>query len=241
MARPEVEKIAIIQGEFHLSSKDAHELAERDLDDWDAILVEGREPVYSLDSARFGFWYYAIGAMFTRTFVGLIHKAKKKLRIANNNPWEGEAIDVNSRIDAQHREIWNFTNKWVRWSLLLIASLASLWTLMNPSFLKDWNSVFFDNYHTILFFYPFLPMLVHISAVVNPTNSRRRNTEMCDNIENYSSEKGYERVLILVGEMHREGIATQLRNNGWKIESNPTHSRIGKVVSRIYKSLGDWG
>lgn len=235
------EKVAIIQGEFHLSTKDANRLVNRELEEWDAILVEGREPVYSLENARFGFWYYAIGAIFTRTMVRAIHRIKGELGLAEIDPLESAEIDTDARIDATHREIWNFTNRWFRWSLLLLAAGASIWTLMNPDFLNNWNNLFFATYHSTLFFYPFLPMFLHIITIVNPTNSRLRNEVMCDSIVNHASEQGHDRLLILVGEMHREGITNQLESRGWKINSQPTQSRAGKVISHIYRKFGNWG
>lgn len=234
------EKVAIVQGEFHLSTKDANQLVDRELEEWDAILIEGREPVYSLENARFGFWYYAIGAIFTRTLIVAIHGIKEKLGIGNSDPWVDDNIDTNYRIDANHREVWNFTNKWIRWGFLFLAAVASLLALMNLDFLSNWNNMFFATYHSTLFFYPFLPMLLHIITVVNPTNSRRRNEVMCDSVINYTSEQGHDRILILVGEMHREGVTHQLENRGWKINSKPTHSRVGKIISRIYRRFGNW-
>lgn len=233
-------KVAVLQGEFHLSSKDANQLVNRELEEWDAILIEGREPVYSFENARFGFWYYAIGAIFTRTLVSLIHNGKSKLGIANSNPWESADIDAYSRIDASHREIWSFTNTKTRWGSLLFAVGASLWILMNPDFLERWNDVFFATYHSILLFYPVLPMLLHIVTIVNPTNSQSRNEVMCNSIVNYSDEQGHNRMLILVGEMHREGIGDQLVSKGWEIESIPTHSWVGRWISKLYRWFGDW-
>lgn len=234
------EKMAIVQGEFHLSSKDADELIDRNTKEWDVILVKGREPVYSLENAQFGFWYYAIGAIITRTLMGLIHTVKEKLGVGNNTPWEDLDIDTNCRIDAHHREIWGFTNKRVRMILLALASLASIWALLNPNFLKNWNDTFFSTYHSVIFFFPFLPMLLHIIAIVNPTNSGKRNGVMANSIEEYSEENSHKRALILVGEMHRKGVAKHLEKQGWTVKSNPTYSRIGRAISHVYGKFGNW-
>ena len=233
-------KVAVIQGEFHLSSKDASQLVNRELEEWDAILIEGREPVYSFENSQIGFWYYAIGAIFTRTLVSLIHKGKTKLGIANNNPWESADIDAYSRIDASHREIAGVRNSKARCGWLRLGTGAAVWNLLNGDVVKNWNDVFFASYHSILFFYPVLPMLIHIVVVVNPTNSQRRNAVMSDSIVNYSDKNGHEKMLILVGEMHREAIADQLISKGWEIESIPTHSKIGRWISKLYRKFGDW-
>jgi uroporphyrinogen-III synthase len=63
---------------------------------------------------------------------------------------------------------------------------------------------------------------------------------MTENIIEYTTENDFDTALILVGEMHREGIVERLEEQGWNVESNQTHSNLGTQISRAYKLLGDW-
>ncbi|WP_336329990.1 hypothetical protein [Haloarcula sp. CGMCC 1.2071] len=246
MGRPtDPKKEAIVQGEFHGSNKDANTLLERNLEEWDTLLVEGREPVYSLQNSKFGFEYYAIGAMFLTTAERYFHEVSDKLGIAQQDPVDEAEIDSNKRIDAEHREIWGFTDRSLRWTLLLFAALGSIVILIQPEefvYLSDKSFpwFFYQQWHSYLLFFPVLPGLVHIFTVVNPTNSSKRNQVMVENIVEYTTEKDYDKALILVGEMHREGIVKRLEEQGWDIESNQTHSQLGTRLSSIYNLFGDW-
>lgn len=234
------DKSAIVQGEFHLSVKDSRALLDRDLEKWDTLLVEGRESVYNMKNSKFGFAYYSIGAITVRSIITYFHRMKEAVGLSSADPVDEAKIDTNTRIDAQHREIWGFTSPWLRWALLILALIGSGWVLKNPDFLKNINNTYFATWHSILLFYPTIPGLVHIFAVVNPTNSGKRNDEMVQNIVDYSAKNGHERILVLVGEMHRQSIAESLVNQGWSVESNSTHSHIGRGLTRLYKRFGDW-
>ena len=127
------EKVAIVQGEFHSSNEDANALLNVNQEEWDTLLVEGREPVYSLQNSKFGFEYYAIGAMLLTTAGVYFHNVVDKLGIAQQDPVDEAEIDLNKRIDAEHREIWGFTDRWLRWTLLLSAALGSIAILIQPA------------------------------------------------------------------------------------------------------------
>ncbi|SEP33460.1 hypothetical protein SAMN05216388_10981 [Halorientalis persicus] len=238
-------KTAIVQGEFHTSTQDIGALLEEDFEEWDTLLVEGREPVYNLQDSKFGFSYYAIGAMFLTTLVLYFHKVVDKLGIAHQDPVEEANIDSNKRIDAEHREIWGFTNKWFRWTLLLLAGLGSIIILTQPEEVVSLFDLFFywfpfRGWHIYLLFFPILPGLVHILTIVNPTSSNKRNQVMVENIIEYTRENDYDRALILVGEMHREGVAKGLEEQDWSVETNQTNSRLGKGISWLYNQFGEW-
>lgn len=238
-------KTAIVQGEFHTSNEDVDTLLEKDLEEWDTLLVEGREPVYNLHNTKFGFAYYAIGAMFLTTTILYFHKVVDLLGIAQEDPVAEAEIDSNKRIDAEHKEIWSFTNRWFRWTLMLFVALGSVAILTQPKevayvFEKLFHWFPYREWHSYLLFFPALPGLVHILAIVNPTNSIKRNQVMVENIIEYTRENDYDKALILVGEMHREGVAKGLEEQDWNIKSNQTHSRLGKGISWIYNLFGDW-
>ncbi|MFB6185512.1 MAG: hypothetical protein ABEI86_01420 [Halobacteriaceae archaeon] len=232
-------KKAIVQGEFHQSDKDKNELLNRDLEDWDTLLVEGRDPVFNLKDSKFGFGYYAIGAISVRTIIRCLNKFLELMGVLSGDAFDELDIDVNNRIDAQHRDIWAFTNRYTRWILLLFAALASIGLLYRPGFLGNISELF-SIWHSLLVFFPFLPGFVHIFAVVNPTNSSERNEKMVESIVEYTSENGYDRALILVGEMHRTGVSNSLEDRGWDVASNPTNSWAGRKLSSIYRKFGDW-
>lgn len=239
------DKKAIVQGEFHSSNEDANALLNRNLEQWDTLLVEGRDPVYSLHNSKFGFEYYAIGAMFLRTAVVYLHKIVHILGIAQQDPVDEAEIDSNKRIDAEHREIWGFTNKWLRWTLLLFATLGSIAILIQPTEIVYLSAKIFSwfpyqQWHSYLLFFPAMPGLVHIFTIVNPTNSSERNQVMVENIIEYTTEKDYDNALIIVGEMHREGVVKRLEEQGWDIESNQTHSKLGRGIYWAYSLFGDW-
>ncbi|WEL18672.1 putative membrane protein [Halorhabdus sp. SVX81] len=239
------EKTAIVQGEIHLSNDDVNALLERNLEDWDTLLVEGRVPVYNLQNSKFGFGYYAIGAIFLTTASVFLHKVFDGLKIAQQDPVDEVEIDSNKRIDAKHREIWGFTSDWLRWTLLLFAAFGSIAILTQPEvvgnlFYKCFSWFPYREWHLYLLFFPTLPGLVHIFSIVNPTNSSERNQAMVENIVEYTTENNYDKALILVGEMHREGIVERLEDRGWDVESNQTHSKLGNGISRAYNLFGDW-
>lgn len=232
---------AIVQGDFHPSNKDAKALIDRDLEDWDVLYIEGREPIYNLSGSNFGFAYYAIGAISTRSIIRGVHWFKQKFRLESKGLLDDLPIDKNNRIDAQHREIWGYTNKLLRWLLLASTALISAYTLKNPQFLQDINSTYFGIWHSILLFFPTLPASVHILSVVNLTNSRKRNDQMAKNIHQHATNNGHNKALILVGEMHRAEVSTLLREKGWNVDSEPSNSQIGKPIFKLYSFIVDWG
>ncbi|WP_229121033.1 hypothetical protein [Halapricum desulfuricans] len=238
-------KKAIVQGEFHLSNKDVSSLLDRDLEQWDTLLVEGREPVHNFENAKFGFGYYTIGTIFVRSSVLYVHKILDILGLASEDPIDDANIDTNKNIDAEHKEIWNNSSWILRWALLTLAAIGSIAVLIKPQFIVDlywrvfywWDTPF---WYTYLLFFPGLPGLVHIFAVVNPTNSKARNRIMVENVVDYTADNDSEQVLILVGELHREGVAERLKDQGWSVESDKTNSKFGKLLTRVYRILGDW-
>jgi hypothetical protein len=237
--------IAIVQGEFHLSNEDAKALLEKNLEEWDTLLVEGREPVYNLRDSKFGFAYYAVGAIFLTTIFLYFDKLVDRLGIAQKDPVDEAEIDLNKCIDAEHRETWEFTNKFLRWSLLLFAAVGSVAILIQPTEIVDFIRQTFhwfpyQKWHSYLLFFPGLPGLVHILAIVNPTNSSKRNQVMVENIIEYTRENDYDKALILVGEMHRKGVAKGLEEKGWSVKTNRTHSSLAKRIFWVYNLFGDW-
>jgi hypothetical protein len=232
-------KSAIVQGEFHLSNKDANSLLNRDLEEWDVLLVEGRESVYKLENSELGFSYYSIGAITLRTIVLILHKVLGKVGISSTDPIEQAEVPTYNRIDAQHREIWGFTSRWLRVLLLSVSTILSVAILLSHQYISG-EFTMVRTSHLFLIFFPILPSIVHVITIVNPTNSIERNKVMVRNIINYTSENQHEKVLVLVGEMHRAGIAESLEEQGWNVTTNQTHSRVGKLISLLYKLFGDW-
>lgn len=233
------EKFALVQGDFHMFDTDAEELLARDMDRWDVVMVEGREPGYSLLDSRSGFWYYAIGSITMRTIVNTLHRIFDFLGISKSDRFEDKDIEKYDRIDAQHREIWGFTSWWFRWSLLIFAAGTSITILIDPTFLEKLFPTYTNDY-PILFFYPIIPILVHLGTVVNPTNSSKRNDAMAESIDEYAEDNDYNRILVLVGEMHRNGIVTRLEERGWNVDSYRTNSRIGMFVAWVEQHMGKW-
>ncbi|MFB6187021.1 MAG: hypothetical protein ABEI86_09180 [Halobacteriaceae archaeon] len=63
---------------------------------------------------------------------------------------------------------------------------------------------------------------------------------MVESIDEYAEDKDYNRILVLVGEMHRNGIVTRLEERGWNVDSYQTKSRLGMFVSRVEQHMGNW-
>lgn len=233
------EKIAIVQGDFHMFDTDAEELLARDLGDWDVAMVEGREPGYVLKDSKAGLWYYAIGSITMRTFVKTIHRISDFLGVSKSDPFQNKDIEIYEKIDAQHREIWGYTSPWLRWFLLIFAAVTSITILVDPTFLEKLFPTYTNDY-PILFFYPVIPILIHLGTVVNPTNSSKRNDVMAESINQYAVEHDCDRILVLVGEMHRKGIGDRLEDRGWRVDSYRTNSRLGLFVAWMEQHMGIW-
>lgn len=99
------EKIAIVQGDFHMFDTDAEKLLTRDLEEWDVAMIEGRKPGYVLKDSKTGFWYYAVGSITMKTFVKTIQRILDLLGVSKSDPFEEKDIEVYDEIDAQHREL----------------------------------------------------------------------------------------------------------------------------------------
>lgn len=240
-------KQAVIHGDFHLSEVDQEDLLNRDLSEWDALLIEGRRPNFDFEDASFGFGYYAIGAIFIRTCVKWIHGLKRRLGLSKRTRIDRlrdrSGFDVFSNIDASHKEIWDFSDSKWKWTLITLAAALSIVLIIDSTIpiIPILVGINVPELYSIVLIFPFLPGAVHILSVVSPTNSSKRNEVMADNIIEYVEDKDHDRVLILVGEMHREGVTNRLsKNANWDVRSIESKHSLGKVFTSFYEIRGDW-
>jgi|GEM_PF-6031269 len=223
---------AILKGDFHISDADPEALIDRDLSEWDILYAEGRDSTFHMKDSKFGFGYYTIGAMIMRNLQPTLRRLFDHLGLVSPDVLEQADVKVHRRIDATHRKIWEFNGKWGRWVLIILATLASLATLISPIGL---DAVWLR----MIILFPGIPAMFFLLSVVNPWNSNMRNQYMASSIDEHAIDEEHNRILVLVGEVHREAVGTHLRDLGWEVDSRPTESRAGRVVGRAHRFVSD--
>lgn len=229
---------AIVKGDFHLLDGDPEALIDRDLSEWDIVYAEGRDPIYSMEDSKFGFGYYTIGALIMMNFHVFILKLFDYIGLSSSVVLEKADIKLYKRIDATHRKIWEFNSKWARWALIILASWASLATLI-PSVGLDHINESPTVQQRILIFFPIIPAMFFLLSVINPTNTNLRNQYMARSINEHATTENHDKILVLVGELHRDGVGATLQDLGWEVDSRPTESRFGRWLSHAHRFVSN--
>ena len=210
---------AIVQGEFHVSNKDAKELLDRDTTASDAIFIEGRgDDVHLERSASYFLWL--IGYLSLE----IIYATSRWIRLTLfRDRWDvreeaaSRGLEVEDEIDAELNDVWTLAEGTARSRLYYLVLLLMLFTLVWPFFGESTFGIPVGVTSVILAW--LIPLGYSAGVVIVCLGvDGVRDEIMANSITEISEKEDYREVLILCGQEHVEGISSLLEEQGWNVD-----------------------
>lgn len=229
-----------IQGEVHGSQKDMRALLSENLEEYDALFVEGRENVIALDEAdSIGFELFTIGLILLRLsayrMVDLLSRLISLLIGKKSIEPEAAAneagIGYHDNIDRELHEIHQTATRRTR-AVAWIVSLTAIAYLSVAILSSEGGTHSNLSLVVVTAAVPILYSGFIIRGV--GTEDRSRDEVMTERLNETATENGYERVLLLCGNMHVTGIKDNLEEMGWHVDSRRSSWSIVPRVKRLF-------
>lgn len=235
-------KRAIIQGENHLNPKDAKRLLE-DSDQAEILYVEGRN-----NEDVFSYWppsylLYFVGTLLISLFYRSASLIKENTNIFFDEKREARrrGLEVYSDIDLTLKEMYDEVSTRARYRYLSVTTVYSFYPvalLLNyienpiPSIPMELVGLFF------LLTVPFVYFALIICRVL--PRSDIRNQKMAESITEQTEKRGYDSVLVLVGDAHVPVVASHLRDLGWAVNDRQSSDSTMKAWRILSSILPGW-
>jgi len=211
---------AIIQGEFHASTKDSKKLLGSATATTEVVFVEGRGDTIQLNESSVGYVLFLIGYLSLEIFYQTSNWVRKFLP---GERWDvrreatSRGMDVHDEIDAELHQTWQLANGPIRKFLYLTTLLLVIYLLSN-SVLGTLVPGELTNFTAVLFAW-FLPVGFSASVVLLALARKgKRDDLMAESIIETAEREDYEDMIILCGQFHVEGICERLQQEGWDVE-----------------------
>lgn len=200
---------ATVQGEVHAAESDKQALLERGLEEYDAVLVEGRSPTLVVRKLTIGYAAFLMGYVTLMWLQGVVARARARVagRTSLRAAVEAAGVDYHDRIDADTATVYEMVPRWGKYLLgsWLVAALA-------VSILLGVNRV------VLVVFALSVPYLyATFSVVLVAVAGGGRASHMAERITAVADRQAYDRVAVLCGDSHREAIRKELENREWSV------------------------
>lgn len=216
---------ATIQGEVHAGETDKRALLERGLEDYDAVLVEGRTPTLVVEQLTVGYAAFLMGYVTLMWLQAAVVRARERVpgrfgsRIDLRDATERAGAAYHDRIDADTATIYGLVPAHVRYALG-----ASLGLLLAACVVVGVNRL------VIALFAPSIPYLYTTVAVVYVgRSSKGRASHMAETITTLAEERAYDRVAVLCGDAHREDVGEALERDEWSVTTHGSRHPFGRL------------
>lgn len=212
---------AVVQGEFHASPRDAKNLLDRDTSTADALFIEGRSATIQLDSYTHGYVLFLIGYLTLE----LIYLTSRWLySLVPGGEWDvreeatNRGLVIEDEIDAELHEVWSLAEGKTRRRLYYLAVAAIAYAVLNPFIASPSFGIIPVGFTSVII--ACLVPLGFSAGVVILSLAREgiRDGIMSESIIETTAAEDYEKILILCGQAHAEGIEEKLEDEGWDVE-----------------------
>lgn len=212
---------ATVQGELHGGETDKRALLERGLEDYDAVLVEGRSPTLVLEDPTLGYAAFLVGYVTLAWVQAAVGRTRDRVagRPDLRAAAERAGADYHDRIDADTATVYELVPDPVRYVLgTSLASVLALCVLVGVSRLL------------VAGFALSIPYLYTTLAVVSVKYADGgRASHMADAITALAEERSYDRVAVLCGDAHREDVGEALQRREWDVTTYGSRHPLGRL------------
>jgi len=221
----------IVKGEIHSSRKDKEALVQMDLSQFDAVFQEGYEKSGAEARLSAGLALFRIGRLVMKTTIGRIYYDREDVK-----EWVRESrTPFHDEIDAPISEHYRLVPRWKR---ILMLAFSPVVALVVPGLVVGVvqsiapvliiSEIRLAVGLVLAFVLGFLWAMFYFMMVAGEAFEIRDDI-MSESIIDTVESQGYSTVLVSCGEKHREGIAGDLREEGWEVEERATSSSLGKL------------
>jgi len=223
---------AVIQGEFHATTKDSKNLLDSATSTTEVVFLEGRSDTILLDESSVGYVLFLIGYLSMEILYKTLDWIRRHLP---GEHWDirkeatSRGMDVEDEIDAELHQTWYLADGLIRKLLYLISMLLVIYLLTNsvwggavPGELTKITAVFMA--WSIPFVFSAAILLLAIFA------KGKRDEIMSESIIDAAEQEDYEDMLILCGQLHAKGIHDRLQEEGWDVEKQDSWFSISKYT-----------
>ncbi|MES3516848.1 MAG: hypothetical protein PPP58_04190 [Natronomonas sp.] len=213
---------AIVQGEVHAAETDKRALIERDLEEYDAVFVEGRRPTIVVRDLTLGYAVFLAGyvsLMWIQAAVGRIG-GRFTNRIDLRAEAERRGVAYADRIDADTVAIYGMVPLWAR-------RLAGGWlvTVLAVTLLVGINRLVLVAFVVSL---PYLYTTICVVAVKLLGGGRAGH--MAEQITTLAEERSYDRIAVLCGDAHREDVGAALEDRRWSVTTHRSQHPLRRLL-----------
>lgn len=212
---------AVVQGEVHTSESDRLALVDRDLEDCDALLVEGRSRTLVVRELTLGYAGFLMGYVTLMWVQAAVDRLRR--RLSGHTPLrelaEHAGVDYHDRIDADTHTAYEMcpdSLKYVFGGLLVVVLCVGILVGVNRLVVA-----------TLALSLPHLYTSLCILAV--KATGDRRARHMAERITHIADERSYERVAVLCGTAHREAIGEALEERDWSVRTYGSRHPLGRL------------
>jgi hypothetical protein len=216
---------ATVQGEVHAGQTDARALQERGLEQYDAVLVEGRSPTLVVEDLTLGYagflmgyvtlaWLQVVASRVRDRTVGRFG-ATADLRAAADRA----GVDYHDRIDADTATVYELVPTSVRY-LLGTVLLGLLALVVAAGVHRAVVALFAISL-------PYLYATLAVAVVKATGGGRARH--MAETVTDLADARSYDRVAVLCGDAHREDVGEALERREWSVETYRSRHPLGRL------------
>lgn len=226
---------AIVQGEIHTAQRDQQNLYDQRTEETDALFIEGRSDSIELEHKSAGYLIFLLGYVSLELFYLLTRSLGKTL--PTTSEWsirkaaKGEGWPIHTDIDAELHEMWEMTDREIRWVLYVVAAIMGAIALVQAIF--DMSVLIFPDSLFPAVVIVLIPFVYSGFAVVLLGGDEQRDEIMSESIKRETEGQDYSEVLILCGDSHVEGITERLEESGWEVVPKRSTHPIAKVSRAI--------
>lgn len=212
---------ATVQGELHAGETDKRALLERGLEEYDAVLVEGRSPTLVVEELTLGYAAFLMGYVTLMWLQAVVDRMRDRVagRTDLREATDRAGVDYHDRIDADTATVYELVSAPVKYLLgALLASLLALCILVGVSRLL------------VAAFALSVPYLYTTLAVVFvKLSGSGRASHMADTITDLAEDRSYDRVAVLCGDAHREDLGEALERREWSVTTHRSRHPLGRL------------
>ena len=211
---------ATVQGEVHAAESDKQALLERGLEEYDAVLVEGRSPTLVVRELTVGYAAFLMGYVTLMWLQAVVARTRAKLAGGTSlrAAVEAAGVDYHDRIDADTATVYEMVPRWGKY-------LIGGWLVGALSVVVGVNRV------VLVVFALSVPYLyATFSVVLVAVAGGGRAAHMADRITTVADQRAYDRVAVLCGDSHREAIREELEDREWSVTTHPSSHPLVRLL-----------
>jgi hypothetical protein len=212
---------ATVQGEFHAGERDKRALLERGLEEYDAVLVEGRSPTLVVEDLTLRYAVFLMGYVTLVWLQAAVGRTRD--RVAGRTDLRAAAdrtgVDYDDRIDADTAAIYELVPAPPKYLLgALLGSLLALCVLVGV-----------DRFVVAAFPLSIPYLYTTLTVVFVKLAGGERATHMADAVTDIAEERSYERVAVLCGDAHREDVGEALERREWSVTTHRSRHPLNRL------------